>query len=374
MLPTPPPPVTPTPGWYPDPWAQAAWRWWDGRTWTAHVAHREQHKPRLPAWLSLPVIPCFVLVVLAVGVLGVQAPLAIALGLVPLVIVAPVLQWLDRVEPEPRAARLHALLWGATVAVVISSLVNGVVAGAAGETVAAVVSAPFIEEATKAGGIWYAVRRRELDGVMDGVIYAGWTALGFAVVEDFLYFTDASADGQLAELFVIRALLTPFAHPLFTAWTGLAIGSAVAQGKPLFPRVLVGYGLAVASHMAWNGSLSAGEDSGALLPIAILLFVGLFVVGTVSLIVVRRREQARFVSLVPWLAQRYGLTPAEVAVFGDWKGMLSVRRGLPKSQRKHFDQLHAALARLAHLHQQPGPTDHTAEEVLAAQLHRARTP
>ncbi len=374
MQPTPAPPVTPTVGWYPDPWAKAAWRWWDGQSWTAHVAHGEQHKPRMPAWLSLPVIPCLVLVVLAVGVLGVQAPLAIALGLVPLVIVAPVLQWLDRVEPEPRSARIHALLWGATVAVVISSLVNGIVVVAAGETVAAVFSAPFIEEATKAGGVWYAARRRELDGVMDGVIYAGWTALGFAVVEDFLYFTDASAAGQLAELFVIRALLTPFAHPLFTAWTGLAIGSAVAQGKPLFPRVLVGYALAVASHMAWNGSLSAGEGSGALLPIAILLFIGLFVAGAIALFVVRRNEQAHFVALVPWLAQRYGLTPGEVAVFGEWKGMLSARRALPRDQRKLFDQLHAALARLAHLHQQPGETDRTSEEVLAAQLHRARHP
>jgi hypothetical protein len=36
--PAPPPSVTPAAapaGWYPDPYREAAWRWWDGRTWTA---------------------------------------------------------------------------------------------------------------------------------------------------------------------------------------------------------------------------------------------------------------------------------------------------------------------------------------------------
>lgn len=338
------------------------------------MARRDERKPRLPAWLSVPIIPCLVIVALAVAVLGAQVPLALLLGLVPLVIVGPALLWLDRVEPEPRSARIHAFLWGATVAVVVSSLVNGVVASAAGETVAAVFSAPLVEEATKALGIWYAVRRRELDGVMDGVIYAGWTALGFAVIEDFLYFTDAAEQGVLGQLFVVRALLTPFAHPLFTAWTGLAIGLSVARGRPLLRLALPGYALAVLSHMAWNGSLSLTENEGGtvVLGVAILVFVCLFVVGALTLVAVRRREQMRFVQLVPWLAQRYGLAPSEVAVYGSWHGMLAARRSLGRSQRRSFDQLHAALARLAHLHDQPGETDGATEQALVAQLYRAR--
>lgn len=35
------------------------------------------------------------------------------------------------------------------------------------------ISAPVIEEIMKAIGIWHAVRRKELDGVMDGGIYVG---------------------------------------------------------------------------------------------------------------------------------------------------------------------------------------------------------
>ncbi|MEZ5412655.1 MAG: DUF2510 domain-containing protein [Acidimicrobiales bacterium] len=71
------------PGWYPDPWQVAAWRWWDGRTWTAHVAQASSpRRPRLPAWLSVPVVVAAVLTVPVVAVITVVAPLAIVAGLV----------------------------------------------------------------------------------------------------------------------------------------------------------------------------------------------------------------------------------------------------------------------------------------------------
>lgn len=30
--------ASPPPGWFPDPWRMASWRWWDGLEWTAYVA------------------------------------------------------------------------------------------------------------------------------------------------------------------------------------------------------------------------------------------------------------------------------------------------------------------------------------------------
>ncbi len=86
-------------------------------------------------------------------------------------------------------------------------------------------------------GVVWAARRREIDGVMDGIVYAGWVGLGFAVAEDFLYFAMAHEEGQLAGVFIVRALLTPFAHPCSprgsvwpSAWRSCAVGASRRPG------------------------------------------------------------------------------------------------------------------------------------------------
>ncbi len=369
------PAVAAQPGWYPDPWRVAAWRWWDGRTWTAHVAQATQErKPRLPAWLSVPVVLGSIVTLPFVLYIAVTQPLAIAAGLVPLAIVLPTLAWLDRVEPEPRASRLHAVLWGATVAGLVAGIVNSIVAAASGEKVAAVVSAPLIEEGMKALGIVWALKRREVDGVMDGIVYAGWVALGFAVVEDFTYFSNAATGGMLLPVFILRALITPFAHPLFTSWTGLAIGLAVARRKPVAAYVAWGYPLAVLSHAAWNGSLTAteGSDSAANVLIAFGCFVVLFLAAAVTVITIRRNQRRQFEQAVPMLAARYGIPHQEAQLYAQWRAMLRSRRRIPRTHRHHFDAVHASLARLALLHARPGPIDAADEQRLAEQLNRAR--
>lgn len=363
------------PGWHPDPWNREQWRWWDGWTWTAHVTTRAK-KPALPGWLSIPVLVAALFVVPWMLSALFNQTLAFVLAMAPMVIVLPVMLWLDRVEPEPSSALVHAFLWGATVAVVVASIVNSIVGAIGGEVIAATFSAPLVEEAMKAGAILMAVRRRQVDGVMDGVVYAGWAAVGFAVVEDVEYFVRAADAGQLGAVFVLRGLLSPFAHPLFTAWTGLAIGRAVSRGRSPFPAALWGYGLAVLSHAVWNGSAAAAQHLGdfgvEVLLQSVLAFVALFFTFAAVLYRVRRKEERRFTQLVPWLAERYGLTPAEVALFGDFTKMLTARKRLNKQQRGWFDRVHAALARLAVLHDRPGGADSATEQVLAAQLQRAR--
>lgn len=361
-------------GWYADPWQTTTWRWWDGTMWTSRTGAVAEKKPRLPSFLSVPVLLALIFVIPAVAFLLVSAPLAVLLGLVPLVIVLPVLAWLDRVEPEPRSSKIHAVLWGAAVAGLVSVIVNSIVGLTAGERWAAVLSAPMIEEISKGAGLIWALRRKELDSVVDGVAYAGWLGLGFAVIEDFTYFEAAAAEGLLWQTFFLRALLTPFAHPLFTAWTGLAVGLAVSKGRSVFPGALWGLALAIFTHAGWNGSLvwSDATQNPAIAGLAAVLFVLMFISAVVTVIRLRKAEQRRFVEAIPFLVHRYGLPAGDVQVFGDWKTLLATRKALTKPRRAQFDLMHSNLARAAALHNRPGETDPVAEAVLYAQVQKAR--
>lgn len=375
------PQLPPSPGWYPDPWGPAGrWRWWTGRDWTpatspaGSAAAAAARRPRLPAWLSVPILLGAVVMVPVLLLTAVGAPLAVPLALIPAVIVCPVLIWLDRVEPEPWASRIHALLWGGLAAGGLAVVVNTLVAVVAGEAVSAVASAPLVEEGMKVAAILWAVRRHEVDGVMDGVIYAAWAGIGFAVIEDLIYFADALAQGFLVPVFIVRAILSPFAHPLFTACAGLAIGAAIRRGRPIAPAALGGYVLAVLAHALWNGSLTAAPSMGGglFLLLAAVIFVSLFFGVAITLVRLRRREERRFVDLVPWLSERYGVPAAEAMAFGRIRDVRRARAGLAPADRRRFDAVHAALARLALLHDRPGGADPLVEGRLVDQLRRAR--
>src|SRR3546814_12754020 len=75
------------------------------------------------------------------------------------------------------------------------------------------IVAPITEEATK--GLFLVLlvvwKRQEFDGVLDGIVYAGFVGIGFAFTENILYLsaayngTDGSAPGGLAGLGVLRS-------------------------------------------------------------------------------------------------------------------------------------------------------------------------
>lgn len=307
------------------------------------------NKPRLPSFLSVPVvlaaIPSIGLLIVAL----LQRPVPTLLGLTTFFIVAPPLLWLDRLEPEPWSSKIHTFLWGAFVAGFISLVVNTTVLTLTNETVAAVASAPIIEELTKTLAIVWMVRRREVDGLIDGLVYAGWSALGFAMIENVSFFFMAEEQSMLTEVFIGRALVTPFAHPLFTAWAGLAIGIAVRRRKPLWTATW-GLLVAMAFHAAWNGSISiaASETGMVVAGIVLLSFVVLFLLTAVGVIVLRNRDQKRYNMLAPAIAARYGVPLDRAQMLLDGSKRRDVRRSLSTTQAKaQLDAESSALTRLA---------------------------
>jgi len=177
--------------------------------------------------------------------------------------------WLDRYEPEPVRLLVLGFGWGAlvaTAAALVLQLLDQFVLGTPDSWTGTLV-APVTEEAAKGAFIFLLVwsRRHVIDGVLDGIVYAGVVGVGFAFTENILYLggaymgTDGPGTGGLGSataLFVVRGVFSPFAHPLFTSFTGIGIGvSVVARTRRwrLLAPVL-GYLAAVTAHASWNGS------------------------------------------------------------------------------------------------------------------------
>jgi len=221
------------------------------------------------------------------------------LALVPLAIVLTGVRLIDRWEPEPKSLVIFALAWGAVAAVGITLLVDLALTLAVGlrtEFFSAVIQAPVVEEIAKGLGVLlvFVVGRRAFDGPVDGVVYGALVGAGFAFTENIQYFGTSLIDGgagQLTLTFVLRGLVSPFAHAMFTALTGFAIGLAARRGTTTGAALGSGsLGLlgAVALHAYWNGSSLLGDFLALYLSTQVPLFIG-FIVAILAL----RREEAR---------------------------------------------------------------------------------
>jgi protease PrsW len=215
--------------------------------------------------VGLGLFTAAVLALTAIGIGGGEFAVAAAVALLPLPFYIAVVLWLDRFEPEPRGMLATAFLWGASVAIVLSGLANGLMEDAVGEVATSIVSAPLVEELLKGAILvrFYVKRRDEFDGPVDGVIYAAMVGLGFAFAENIDYYGRAfKSDGMqgLALIFTLRGVVAPFSHPLFTGLFGLGLGLA-RQARSRSAAVAApaaGFAGAVALHVVWNAGASAG--------------------------------------------------------------------------------------------------------------------
>jgi RsiW-degrading membrane proteinase PrsW (M82 family) len=223
--------------------------------------------------------------------------LSALLALVPLAIVLLTATWIDAWEPEPWAAKAFAFLWGAAAAITIALLFDlgqHLLTGIPEDSVvSAVVRAPIVEESAKGAALLILVftARRTFDGPIDGIVYAAFTAGGFAFVENIQYFGTAIYEGgagSAATVFVLRALFSPFAHVLFTSCTGVALGLA-ARRRGVW-RILVafvaGLACAIVLHAVWNFAGYVGFWG-----VYVFFEFPVFVAAVVTVVLLRVREQ-----------------------------------------------------------------------------------
>ena len=165
---------------------------------------------------------------------------ASVLALLPTLLYASLIWWLDRHEKEPLPLLIVAFLWGAVPSIILSIILTNAagiplegIALSPGERRATelAIVAPIVEEAVKAIilVVLFLVSRREFDNVLDGVVYGALVGLGFAFVENILYLSAAGMQfgtDRMIQLWLLRAGLFGLNHSMFTAFTGAALGYA----------------------------------------------------------------------------------------------------------------------------------------------------
>ncbi|MGI8458622.1 MAG: PrsW family glutamic-type intramembrane protease [Propionibacteriaceae bacterium] len=331
--------------------------------------------------LGLGSLAVAVVLVLSGGPLPAAISTLAAAISVPLLILVTV--WLDRYEPEPPRYLIAALGWGGIGATSLALGIEYAASAAVSDAVSTAVVAPLAEEFTK--GLFLVVimiwRRHEVDGILDGIVYAAFVAIGFAFVENILYYQqsfDEAGVGVLTATFVLRGVFGPFAHPLFTSATGIGLGVAISTRRPALRIIApaVGFLCAALLHGAWNGSALVGGFSGYVTT----YFVGMLpVLGVVIGIGIwaRRREGTMLSSALQQCAAMGWLGVDEIR----WVASLSNRASARRWIQTHFGKPAAKIARdyqqtlteMAFLHNRVmrGVAPAAVADTMAAILYRA---
>lgn len=219
---------------------------------------------------------------------------------------------MDRYEKEPRTLLGGAFIWGAVVAAGGAFILNTLFGVAVYSFTAdplitdiatGSISAPFVEETLKglAVLIVFLFFRKEFDSVLDGIVYATVTALGFAATENVLYmmqygYNESGWEGIWA-MFFIRVVLGAWNHPAYTAFTGIGLAIARLNRSRLIKLIapVAGFTLSVFAHVLHNTVSVFANGEGGLTMLLLVDWSGwLFILGIMAWAISRERMWISF--------------------------------------------------------------------------------
>ncbi len=151
----------------------------------------------------------------------------------------------DRLEPEPKRYVAITFMYGAIISIGISMFLESLATMILPKTFLVIsLLAALIEEPSKALAIRIPYDAKQMDGVMDGVVYGAAAGLGFAATENLLY-----GLGYGLGITLMRVLLTPIAHATWTSIVGVGFGLK-SEGKIASIRPFIF--LAMLLHFSWD--------------------------------------------------------------------------------------------------------------------------
>lgn len=223
-------------------------------------------------------------------------------GLLPMVLYATFLWWIDAFEREPVKWLITAFLWGFFPASIIAIAAHPIVATAIGhvslaagfdfssDVIASVLATPVVEETAKAIGLMLllVIASREWNSLVDGIVYGATCGFGFSAIENLVYFlryANQSAE-VLWNVVVWRALHFGPIHALFSGVVGLTLALSLFSKGCAAKRSWPNFGLLLATTLhAIHNSLVLKND-GVFHAVAI---TWILVVGALLLIIAGNR-------------------------------------------------------------------------------------
>jgi protease PrsW len=164
-------------------------------------------------------------------------------------------------DPVVTAQRIFtAFIYGGVLGVLGASILEG--AFLRQPSTPAYLGVGLIEEAVKLAALWLLARRLPRYTMRDGIVLGAAVGFGFAAFESAGYafnalFTQSGLSLlNLVETEVLRGILTPVGHGLWTAILGGTLFAAAARhGRPQLSRAVLGwYTLVALLHALWDAS------------------------------------------------------------------------------------------------------------------------
>jgi len=189
----------------------------------------------------------------------------------------------DRIQPEPRRLLFFAWLWGC-VSALLALLLFGIATHLGfpawpGDSPAEIgfyclaLVGPIEEGAKFLVARLIVFRWAHFDERIDGLVYAGAVAIGFATVENLLYAQILPWPQQL-----VRAITSPLTHTVFAAIWGFGAAHALQESRSGTSRLLwqlLPLLVAMALHGLYDFFLLAYNATIPASTIILVLWVGL---------------------------------------------------------------------------------------------------
>jgi RsiW-degrading membrane proteinase PrsW (M82 family) len=262
-------------------------------------------------------------------------------------------------------------MWGAVIAAGAAYLINtllglGVYVFTSSEAITQLTTgsliAPVVEECLKGLAVLavFFLFYSEFDSILDGIIYASITALGFAATENVYYiytmgYLEEEYAGLLAMSFV-RVFLVGWQHPFYTSFIG--IGLAVTRmSRNIYIKIaapIAGWSIAVIAHALHNTLAQLLRTPGGLVFSTLVDWTGWLFIFLVIIIAIQN-EKHHIVLQLKDEVQLGTLTAAQYRTASStWSQGMATITALTSGRYLSTRRFYQLAAELAHKKRQLG--------------------